>query len=156
MKVLFGSNTVFFWARGVLLHGIFAYYDDDSLFLYCKFKGSSNSDIYYTWQVLSTHLGPYKALNPNTWNNNNYNSRKWKLKNPAMTFGLLLLHLLWTPPVETSSSTCTGSHNQHMARASWAILFNAVQWGPPGMDLMVLWLVALTFGAKTPPSSDDA
>ena len=78
MKVFFGSNTVFFWARGVLLHGIFAYYDDDSLFLYCKFKGSSNSDIYYTWQVLSTHLGPYKALNPNTWNNNNYNSRKWK------------------------------------------------------------------------------
>ena len=66
MKVFFGSNTVFFWARGVLLHGIFAYYDDDSLFLYCKFKGSSNSDIYYTWQVLSTHLGPYKALNPNT------------------------------------------------------------------------------------------
>ena len=42
------------------------YTADDSLFLYCKFKGSSNSDIYYTWQVLSTHLGPYKALNPNT------------------------------------------------------------------------------------------
>ena len=28
-----------------------------------------------------------------------------KVKNPSVTFGLLLLHLLWTPPVETSSST---------------------------------------------------
>ena len=28
----------------------------------------------------------------------------------------------------------------------------AMQWGPPGMDLKVLWL--LTFGAETPPPSD--